>query len=66
MVKNFIQGLSKKNPHTFKNWPLMKNPQILSNPHENLGKLLPHEEIIFTKFREDLTKIVEFLLMANF
>ena len=24
----------EKKPHTFKNWPLIKNPQFLSYPHE--------------------------------
>ena len=44
----------------------MKNPQFLSNPHETLVKLLPHQVIIFKKFHEDWTKIVDFLLMADF
>ena len=43
-----------------------KNPQFVSNPHETLGKLLPQEVIIFPKFREDWTKIVDFLSMTNF
>ena len=30
------------------------------------GLTVPHEAIIFTKFHEDWTKIVDFLLMANF
>ena len=50
----------KKNPHMFKNWPLKKNPQFLSNPRETCKKWLPHEVIIFPKFYED------FLLIANF
>ena len=58
--------MSKEKLHTFKNWPLIKNSQFLSNPFETLGKLLPHEEIIFIKFHDDWTKIVDFLLMANF
>ena len=28
-----IKTESKKGP-TFKNWPIVKNPQFLSNPHE--------------------------------
>ena len=56
----------KKKQHTFKNWPIIKNPQFLSYPHEIWWKWLPHEVIIFTKFHEDRTKIVDFLLMANF
>ena len=51
--------------NTFKNWLLTKNPQFFSNPHETLGKLLPHEVIIFTKCHEYWIKIVDFLLMAN-
>ena len=50
----------------FKNWQLIKNPQFLSNPHESLGKLLPHEVINYTKLYEDWIKIVESFLMANF
>ena len=55
-----------KKPDTFKNWPLMKNPQFLSYPHETWWKWLPHEAIILTKFHKDWTKIVDFLLMAYF
>ena len=43
----------KKNPDTLKNWPLVKNPQFVSNPHETSSKWLTHEVIIFTKFHED-------------
>ena len=38
----------------------------MSNPHETLWKQLTYELTIFTKFHEDRTKIVDFLLMANF
>ena len=38
----------QKNRHTYKSWPLVKNPQFLSNPYET-----SHEAIIFTKFHED-------------
>ena len=38
----------------------------MSYPHETWWKWLPHEVIIFTKFHEDRTKIMDFLLMANF
>ena len=58
--------MSKKNPHTFKNWPLIKDLQFLSNSHKTLGKLFPCEVIIFPQFHEDWTKIVDFLLMAIF
>ena len=50
----------QKKPDTSKSWPLIKNPQFLSNPYENWWKWLPHEVIIFTNFRKDWTKIVEF------
>ena len=50
----------------FKDWPLIKNPQFLSYPHETWWKWLPHEVIIFTKFHKDWTKYVIFSLMANF
>ena len=36
------------------------------NSHETLWKWLPYEVMIFTKFHEDTTKIVDFLLVANF
>ena len=52
----------EKKRDTFKSWSLIKNSQFLSNPHETLS----HEIIIFTKFHEDWTKIVDFLLMSNF
>merc|ERR1712020_299721 len=55
-----------KKQDTSQNWPLVKNPQFLSYPHETWSKLLPHEVIILTKFHEDRTKIVDFLLMSNF
>ena len=62
---NIVKSEAKKRD-TFKNWPLIKNLQFLSNPHETWWKLSSHEVIIFTKFHEDRTKIVDFLLMANF
>jgi len=48
-----------------KNWPCIKNPQFSSHPYE-IWKWLPHMIIFFTKFHEDWTKIVDFLLMGNF
>ena len=36
------------------------------NLHSKIKRPLPHEAIIFTKFDEEGTKIVNFLLMANF
>ena len=39
---------------------------FLSDLYETGGKYSSHEVIIFTKFHEDKTKIVDFSLMANF
>ena len=39
-----------------------KNLQFLSNSHETL----PYELVILTKFHEDRTKIVNFLLIVTF
>ena len=47
----------------YKGRPLMVRVRY---PNETWWKLLPHEVIIFTKFYEDWTKNVDFLLMANF
>ena len=35
-VKNLFKYIKceEKTRHTFKNWPLIKNPQFLSYPHE--------------------------------
>ena len=62
---SLLKSGSKKGP-TFKNWPLVKNPHLLSNTHETWSKWLPQEMIIFAKFYEDWTKIVDILLTANF
>ena len=43
-----------------------KKPQFSSNPYETWWKWLPLYIITFTKFHEDWTKNVDFLLMANF
>ena len=32
--KGTQQNLSKNNPHTLKNWPLIKKSQFLSNPYK--------------------------------
>ena len=44
----------------------MENPHFLSYPHVTRGKSSPLEVIIFPKFHENSTKIVDFLLMDNF
>lgn len=50
----------KKTRHIQKSTINKKNPHFLSNPHETW--LI----VIFTKFHEDLRKIMDFSLMANF
>ena len=60
-----IKSEAKKMGH-FQKLAINKNPQFLSYPHETWWKWLPHEVIILTKFYEDRTKIVDFLLMANY
>ena len=55
-----------KKTDTLKNGQLLKNPQFLSNPHETWWKWLPHEVIIFRKFHEDWTKIVDFFTNGQF
>ena len=56
----------KNKQDTIKNWLFVKNQQFLSNPDKNCWKWLAHEAIIFTKFYENWTKIVNFLLMPKF
>ena len=49
-----------------KTWLLVKNPQFKSDQADILATKPTHEMIIFTKFRKDRTKIVDFLLLAKF
>ena len=49
-----------------KAWLLSKNPQFLSDHYEILTKEGTHEDLILTKFRNDLVKIVDFLVKAYF
>ena len=51
----------EKKRHTFKNWPLIKNPHFCPIFMKLGQKKLTHEVIIFTKFHEDWKKIVDFL-----
>ena len=44
----------------------MKNPQFHSDLAENLAILFTHGVVILTKFDEDWTKIVDFLLVVYF
>ena len=43
---------------------LLKNPQFYPNHYETLSKWGPNEDFIFTKFRYDWVKIVDFLIKA--
>ena len=61
----YLKSEAKKRDNFKYCWKI-KNPQFLSYPHETWQKYSPHEVIIFTKFHEDRTKIVDFLSMANF
>ena len=45
---------------------MIKNSHFWFYPHETLWKWLSHEVMIFIKFHEDMTKNVDFLLLANF
>ena len=58
MVKEKIDWL--------KIWPLVKNPQFLSNEAEILAILPTHEVIILIKFHTDWKEIVDFLLKVKF
>ena len=51
---------------TFENLPMTENPHFLSYPHETWGKQSSHEVIIFIKFHENRTKLVDFLIIANY
>ena len=55
-----IKSESKKMRHIQK-WAINKKSRVFVR-----WKWLPYKVIIFTKFHEDWTKIVDFLLMANF
>ena len=60
-----LKSESKKRD-TFKNWPLVKDPQFWFYFHESLWKWKTLEVIIFTKFHEDRTRSGDFLQMVNF
>ena len=55
-----------KELHWPKNIPMTKNPQFHSNLDEILALLSTHGRIILTKFDEDQTKIVDFLIVVYF
>ena len=56
----------QENQYFVKNMLLLKNPQFLPNHYEILWICGTHEYLIFTKFRNDWVKIVDFLIKAYF
>ena len=54
----------QENQYFVKNMLLLKNPQFYPNHYETLSKWGPNEDFIFTKFRYDWVKIVDFLIKA--
>ena len=58
--------MNQKKVDTSKNWPLVRNPQFQSDFAETLGLSSTREHLIILKFQQNWTKIVDFLLMANF
>ena len=57
-------SVPQANADSHKNMLLLKNPQFLHNHYETLSKWGPNEDFIFTKFRYDWVKIVDFLIKA--
>ena len=49
-----------------KMFPLVRNPQFLSNQADFQGILPTHELVTLTNFRKDLLKIVDFLITGKF
>ena len=47
-------------------WPIKKNLQFLSYHHETWSKRPPLGLVILTKFHDDSSKIVDFLLLVKF
>ena len=66
LQKSRVYKVWTKKPGHVQKLAINKNPQFLSNPYETWWKWLSNEAIIFTKFHEDWTKIMDFLPMANF
>ena len=56
----------QENQYFVKNMLLLKNPQFLPNHYKFLWKWGTHDYLIFTKFRNDWDKIVDFLIKAYF
>ena len=61
-----VQRLIKKQLYWPKNRLLTKNLQFYSNLADILAILSTHELIILTKFDEDRSKIMDFLLVVYF
>ena len=49
-----------------KNWPLLKNQQLLSNQADIQATLSTHELIILTKFQKDWQEIVDLLMITKY
>ena len=47
-------------------WPLVENPQLLSNQADIQANLPTHELIILSKFHNDWQEIVDVLVIAKF
>ena len=60
------RSVRKEKQDKFNNWPMKRNPQFLSNPHETWWKCSPPVMIVFIKFHGERPKFVDFLLMPNF
>ena len=58
--------VKEANADSTKNMLLLKNLQFLPNHNETLSKWDTHEYLIFTKFRNNWVKIVDFWIKAHF
>ena len=58
--------VSKANVDSSKNMLLLRNSQFLPNHYETLSKLTTHEDLIWTKFRNEWVKNLNFLIKAYF
>ena len=62
----YLIDSDSKNPDKIKTLLLIKNLQFFSNHHETWSKLQTQEVALLTKFHDDSSKIVDFLLAVNF
>ena len=63
-INKILYTVYQENQYFVKNMLLLKNPQFYPNHYETLSKWGPNEDFIFTKFRYDWVKIVDFLIKA--